>query len=92
MATEFGLPRQTVASFSGSGRSYFLSRLVREVVFGEAALVGLDPKVERRARWIRRAAYAACGLVLLLLCGSWVASYIGNRRPDRRGARRHGHL
>ena len=71
IASEFGLPRQTVASFNGSGRSYFLSRLVREVVFGEAALVGLDAKVERRARWIRCAAYAGCGFVMVLLCGSW---------------------
>jgi type VI secretion system protein ImpL len=79
IASEFGLPRQTVASFNGSGRSYFLSRLVREVVFSEAALVGLDAKVERRARWIRRAAYAGCGFVMVLLCGSWGASYLGNR-------------
>ena len=79
MATEFGLPRQAAGSFSGSGRSYFLARLVREVVFGEATLVGLDTKVERRIRWINRAAYAGCGLVLLLLVGSWGASYFGNR-------------
>ena len=59
MAAEFGLPRQSVPSFSGSGRSYFLTRLVREVIFGEAALVSTDPKVERRIRWTHRGAYAA---------------------------------
>ena len=52
MAAEFGLPRQAVTAFSGTGRSYFLSRLVREVIFGEAGLVGSDPKVERVRRWI----------------------------------------
>jgi type VI secretion system protein ImpL len=78
MASEFGLPRQAVAAPGGPGRSYFLSRLLRDVVFGEAALAGLDPKVERRNRFISIGAYAACGLVLLLLAGSWFASYIGN--------------
>ena len=50
MAGQFGLPRQAVTAFSGAGRSYFLTRLMREVVFGEAGLVSLDPKVERRQR------------------------------------------
>jgi type VI secretion system protein ImpL len=79
MAAEFGLPQRSVRAFSGLGRSYFLSRLLREVVFAEAGLVGLDPKVERRARWLSRATYAGCALVLLLLGGSWLVSYIGNR-------------
>ena len=78
MAAEFSLPRQAAAAPTGPGRSYFLSRLLREVVFGEAALAGLDPKVERRAKWVSRGAYAACGLVLLALAGSWLGSYIGN--------------
>ena len=60
MAAEFGLPRQAVAGADGPGRSYFLSRLLQEVIFGEAALAGLDPKVERRARYISIGTYAAC--------------------------------
>jgi type VI secretion system protein ImpL len=79
MAADFGLSRQAVPAFSGSGRSYFLARLIKDVVFGEAGLVGLDPKVERRNRWISRAAYAGCALLLLVLAGSWTASYFGNR-------------
>ncbi len=79
ISAEFGLPRQAVSAFSGSGRSYFLTRLVREVVFGEAALVGLDAKVEQRARIMNCAGYAVCGLVLLACAGAWLASYIGNR-------------
>jgi type VI secretion system protein ImpL len=78
MAAEFGLPRKAVTAFSGRGRSYFLSRLIKEVVFGEAALVGLDPKVERRARFISYGTYATCGTILLLLAGAWVVSYFGN--------------
>ena len=79
MAGQFGLPRQVVAAHSGGGRSYFLGRLIRDVVFGEASLVSLDPRVEARARWAARAAWAACALVLLILTGSWIGSYVGNK-------------
>ncbi len=78
MAAEFGLPRQAIAAPSGPGRSYFLARLLREVVIGEAALAGLDPKVERRAKFVSIGAYAACALVLALLAAGWTASYFGN--------------
>ncbi|GAC1338167.1 MAG: type VI secretion system membrane subunit TssM [Acetobacteraceae bacterium] len=79
MAAEFGLPRQAVTSFSGTGRSYFLTRLVREVIFGEAALVSTDPKVERRMRWTHRGAYAGAVVVLLGLGAAWATSFFGNR-------------
>ncbi len=78
LSAEFGLPRQALAAPSGPGKSYFLSRLLKQVVFNEASLAGLDPRLERRARWVSVGAYAACGLVLLLLAGSWFGSYIGN--------------
>jgi type VI secretion system protein ImpL len=79
ISAEFGLPRLAVSAYRGSGRSYFLARLIKEVIFGEAALVGLDPKVERRARMMGYAGYAVSALVLLACAGAWLASYIGNR-------------
>jgi type VI secretion system protein ImpL len=79
MAQQFGLPRQTVTAFSGTGRSYFLARLIREVVFGEAGLVSTDPKLEARARWTYRAAYGGAALCLVLLSAFWTVSFIGNQ-------------
>ena len=79
MAGRFGLARQAVAAFSGAGRSYFLSRTVREVVFGEAGLVSLDPKVERRRRLIHYGAFGLSGLVLVGLITVWTVSWFGNR-------------
>jgi len=78
MAGQFGLQRDAVTAFSGTGKSYFLTRLIRDVVFGEAGLVSLDPKVEAQARWTYRLAYGACAAVLLLLFAVWTMSYIGN--------------
>jgi type VI secretion system protein ImpL len=79
MAGRFGLARQSVAAFSGAGRSYFLARLVRDVVFGEAGLVSKDPKVERRQRLISYGAYGVCGVVLLGLITLWTISWFANR-------------
>jgi type VI secretion system protein ImpL len=79
MAGQFGLGRQSVVAFSGAGRSYFLSRLVRDVIFGEAGLVSQDPKVERRARLIQWGAIATAVLLLLVMTGIWTVSYFGNR-------------
>ncbi|HEY6432511.1 MAG TPA: type VI secretion system membrane subunit TssM, partial [Acetobacteraceae bacterium] len=79
MAGQFGLARQNVVAFSGAGRSYFLARLIRDVVFGEAGLVSRDPKVERRQFWTSIGAYSVCALVLLLLTLSWTVSWLGNR-------------
>jgi type VI secretion system protein ImpL len=78
MAAQFSLPRQAVAAFSGAGRSYFLGRLVREVVFGEAGLVSRDPKIERRRRLTYIGAYATCAVVLVALTALWTVSYFGN--------------
>ncbi|GGF11156.1 hypothetical protein GCM10011611_15990 [Aliidongia dinghuensis] len=78
MASTFGLMRQQVAGFSGSGRSYFLTRLLRQVVFGEAGLVNADPRVERRNRLIQVSAIAVAGLVFIALVGLWTMSYLGN--------------
>jgi len=79
MAGRFGLARQAVSAFSGAGRSYFLSRLVGEVVFGEAGLVSRDPKVEKRQKLVAYGSYATCGVVLLGLMTAWTVSWFSNR-------------
>ncbi len=68
MARVFGLPREQLAALRPeAGRSYFLGRLLRDVILGEAMLVRARP-ARRRARMLLRAAgYAA---VLLCVAGS----------------------
>jgi type VI secretion system protein ImpL len=78
MANTFGLADQRPPPFSGSGRSYFVTRLLREVIFGEASLVGANPRLERRERLIRQTALVAIALLALILVGAWTMSYFGN--------------
>jgi type VI secretion system protein ImpL len=47
LATTFGLHRPNLGAFSGKGRSYFITRLLRDVIFPEAEIAGANLKVER---------------------------------------------
>lgn len=78
MARTFGIGRQAIGSGKGTGRSYFLTRLFEAVVFKEAGLVSADDKVERRYRWIRRAAIAATVIVAVTAGALWTRSYLAN--------------
>ncbi len=75
--THFGveLPRLAEATIAGN-KSYFLARLLKEVVFGEASLISTDPLRERRNRIIRWAGAAAVGVVTLVVCASWGADFL----------------
>ena len=78
MAQTFGIGRQAIGSGQGTGRSFFLTRLLETVIFSEAGLVSADDKVERRYRWTQRAAIAATVLIALGTGALWVRSYFGN--------------
>ena len=69
MARSFGIDQRRAPSLRPEqGRSYFLTRLLREVVFGEATLVSRDPAKARRALiWKIAAASVA---VLLVVAGT----------------------
>ncbi|CAL1239739.1 type VI secretion system membrane subunit TssM [Candidatus Methylocalor cossyra] len=79
LAAAFRLDRQQAPVYSGRGRSYFLTRLLKEVIFPEAELAGIDPRVERRRRWLQLGAYGAVGALALFLLLAWTLSYQRNR-------------
>ena len=63
LARSFGVDRARLASLRPqAGRSYFLGRLLRDVIFGEAMLVAANPERRRRGRMIYAGAAAACVL------------------------------
>ncbi len=80
LARGFGLERKLLPAQHATGRSYFLTRFLREVVFQEAGLAGFDLRWERRRQWIQTGAVAACGVVLLLALLAWWVSSAKNTR------------
>ncbi len=69
------------------GRSYFLERLLKEVIFGEALLVAHSPAATRRSRVLRMAGYAIAALLVLTAAGVlWQVHSTGQREIDASAA------
>ncbi len=79
LAATFGVERQRLTTSRGPGRSYFLTRLLRDVAFAEAGLAGADSQLAKRQLWLRRAAFAGIAVASLVLLGLWTLSYFGNK-------------
>ena len=79
IAANFGVGGAGPRPFHGKEKSFFVTRLLRDVVFAEAPVAGLDPRLTRRRLWLRRGAFAALGLVALLGLAAWTVSYSRNR-------------
>jgi type VI secretion system protein ImpL len=79
LARSFGLERAAGPALAGSGKSFFLMRLLRGVIFPESGLAGSDPAVERQSRQRRMLAYGSLAAFGVAFAGLWVWSYAGNR-------------
>ena len=74
----FGTVEVAASSYSGEGKSFFLTDLINKVIIGEAAWVSTDRGAVRRARILNACAYAALLLVSFGLAGLWWISYSRN--------------
>ena len=80
MARSFGIDAQRASSLRPEqGRSYFLSRLLKDVIFGEATLVARDPTQIRR-NWLMRAGAIALAVVVVL---GGTAALVQTRRANQ---------
>lgn len=75
-----GLERRWLPSWTGSGRSYFLPRLLRELVFAEQQLAGLALADEKRRERRQLGLLAAIAAVSVVLLAGWAVSYRHNSR------------
>ncbi|RZI70694.1 MAG: type VI secretion system membrane subunit TssM, partial [Variovorax sp.] len=71
LARSFGLERAMLAPQKSSGRSYFLTTLLKDVVFPEQRLAGADIKLERRRNMLRFAGVAAMTLLTVAVLAGW---------------------
>jgi type VI secretion system protein ImpL len=80
MARSFGIDAQRAPSLRPEqGRSYFLSRLLKEVIFGEATLVARDPAAIRRNVMVRAGVVAVALIVIL----GGVAALVQTQRANQ---------
>lgn len=79
LANTFKLDRTNAPLFSGIGKSYFITRLLKDVIFEEALLVGVNPRIERLQTLLRQGVYAASIAIIVLMSGLWLTSYNKNQ-------------
>ncbi len=79
LAKTFRLERAVTPIFSGKGKSFFLTKLLKEVIFAESELVGLNVKVESRRLLMHRLFYVSVLVFTLLCAGLWTNSYLQNQ-------------
>jgi len=80
VAANFRLGRDVGRTQAGSGKSFFITQLFRDVIFAEAALVGVNRKAERLLLWGRIGVYATLALALVGALGAWTAAVVRNNQ------------
>lgn len=79
LARTFGVQGKAAPAAAARGKSFFLSRLLKEVVFGEQGLVGENAQAETRRRRLRLAGVGVLAVLSLALLAGWAVSYSRNK-------------
>jgi type VI secretion system protein ImpL len=79
LARNFNLERKVQPPAPGTGKSFFLKRLLREVIFAEAGLAGVDAAQERRRRVSLAAGLVALAASSAAIAALWTVAYFQNR-------------
>lgn len=79
VARRYQLEQAVLPPQQGSGRSYFLQRLLTEVVFAEHGVAGTRRGWERRRGALVIGGYALVALLASVVIGAWVLSWRENR-------------
>jgi type VI secretion system protein ImpL len=79
IARRFQVEQAILPAQAGGGRSFFLQRLLTEVVFAEAGLAGTDRRWERRRSAIEIGGYTCIALLTVGAIAGWAMSWKHNR-------------
>ncbi len=78
LGRSFGIDPRSAAVAGGRGKSFFLHRLLKDVVFAERGLGIVDPAAERRRRVLRAATAATIAVLGVAVLVGWAVSRTRN--------------
>ncbi|MDP2004835.1 MAG: type VI secretion system membrane subunit TssM, partial [Rubrivivax sp.] len=78
LAASFGMGGRSAAIAPGRGKSFFLHRLLKDLVFAERGLGAHNPVAERRRHVLRLSAMGAMALCTVLVAVGWAVSRARN--------------
>ncbi|MEE9318996.1 MAG: type VI secretion system membrane subunit TssM [Granulosicoccus sp.] len=79
VSRSFGINEFSSSNQASTGKSFFINKLLRDVVFKESGLVGTNMKTERRHGKLQLLAGSVIGLLLLSTIGFWTGSFLKNK-------------
>jgi type VI secretion system protein ImpL len=79
IASNFRVHQQALTGTSGTGKSFFINRLLTRVIFTESGLAGANLTLERKYAWIQRGAILVATLLSILIIVAWLVSYTRNK-------------
>ncbi len=79
ISRDLNLERAILPANQNSGRSFFLTRVLSEIVFPESEIAGTNQSWERRRRWLALVGYAIVAVITLGMIAAWATSYVRNR-------------
>jgi len=79
LSRTFGIERRLPPPAAARGKSFFLHRLLKDVVFNEQGLVGENRAMETRRGRLRVAGFAVVLLLSVGLLAGWAVSYTRNK-------------
>jgi type VI secretion system protein ImpL len=79
LSRSFGLQARTATAPGQRGKSFFLRRLLQDLVFPERDLVAFNPVTERRRMILRSAGFAVVALASFALLAGWALSFTRNQ-------------
>ena len=74
VSASFGFARDAAQTAMQQGKSFFLGRLFRDVIFPESELVGSNRRYETIFRWVQHASYASIVAIVVGLVVVWLGS------------------
>jgi type VI secretion system protein ImpL len=78
VSASFGFGRDTGKIQNGSGKSFFINHLFKDIIFPEAELVGSNKKLEQTTSWLRRGYFATLAVSFLAAIITWSVSVSRN--------------
>jgi type VI secretion system protein ImpL len=78
VSRNFGLSMEQLPAFRGQGRSFFVSRLLTDVIFKESELAGTNRRAERMKALGQWGVYAGVGIATVLALVFWFFAYLNN--------------
>ena len=79
LSRSFGLQARAAVAPGQRGKSFFLRRLLQDLIFPEQDLVAFNPVTERRRLIVRTIGFAAVGLACIALLAGWGLSFTRNQ-------------